>query len=1179
MFLTNNNTCVNQCYTGYWGNPLSNLCESCNQNCLNCTDQAYDSCISCYEGYYLSVGECLKCDTNCKNCNETSSYCLDCNSNTYLFENKCYDECPEGFLKNDVLNYCALCDQSCLTCFSPGTSNNCLSCFQGFYFINNNCLLCDNNCNSCDIASSNCTSCPIHNYLHNYQCIASCPIGYYGSIDGLCLPCDDNCLTCFESSMNDCFSCKIGQTLVRTHCELCDSSCLTCKSLGSSNCLSCNSSMYLQEGSCLMSCDKGFYPVELPIKVCNRCSSSCYECVGEGNDKCISCIDSYYLNIYDFRMRTGECFETCPEPLQSNKEDFICTDECNKGEYFDIISNECQNCFLLCEICDGPTYHNCKTCRKNLYLFNNTCLLQCPEQFFKNYLYHFCDSCPSNCKTCNNTELCLNCMSNYYLQIENSQCIECSEEGKYKNETDKTCRNCTYGCSNCFSETNCINCQINFYLDNYMCKEKTYIMPYLTVDTDNPLLYYLSFNDTWSSFFENLNNNKSSISLILENVQLNKYKYLIKQNNEFNNTWEIQLSITTNLSNLTTLLRLTPPNDTLFNLVVSYLSVSTQNYVYCGLFEYYNYNNKTCVQLQIISPKLLEIDSKKIILSFSDNFPDLFKILFNVTIINIPEIHKNDYNVTLKSTDSILNYDIILEYNETLIFISMLTVNFNLPSNLAFHPKYALNPTSISLTMKNITQMQSPDEIVNFQQNFESFTQYIFLPLSIANLLFFHNSMSYQGLLTLKFIKFLRYLNLDYPYNALSVFSTLPSTKISILPFNVWSNVSNNESNSVILPNNFRLYNINTLILVNVGDELFLTFLIVLIGVFFNWLNYLVFKGFKSQNKTHDFLSFFIKAIKLFNNAFFMNLFLMLFFNYLVEFSFFSLTNIYYNEFYSNIGIINFLIALLMIPGTIILFLYIFKLLKEFPPYPPYEEVTNDLKSTPTPTLTPTPTKQILKKNPLDSLKESLTKKSNMIHSQLSKSNWWLNTRKSNHVISVIVNSKKVKFNENVIAETMKQKNIEKLKKLDFDGIKILTRDFNNESLAQEFFIFFSLIRFFVAPFFLVIIENQPYFSSFFILILHLLIFIYLLISQPYKSKWNFIESLFLESCLIVSICGVFAIANDKNNQKGNINKGWAIFSANYIGVICGLMGLMREFVALAIEKVIRKFHSKVVPQ
>ena len=36
-----------------------------------------------------------------------------------------------------------------------------------------------------------------------------------------------------------------------------------------------------------------------------------------------------------------------------------------------------------------------------------------------------------------------------------------------------------------------------------------------------------------------------------------------------------------------------------------------------------------------------------------------------------------------------------------------------------------------------------------------------------------------------------------------------------------------------------------------------------------------------------------------------------------------------------------------------------------------------------------------------------------------------------------------------------------------------------------------------------------------------------------------------LESCLIVSICGVFTIANDKDNQKGNINKGWDIFSAN----------------------------------
>ena len=55
---------------------------ACDDYCNDCT--FFFKCNSCKDHYFLESNACLKCDNNCKTCEESSSKCTSCYEGYYL---------------------------------------------------------------------------------------------------------------------------------------------------------------------------------------------------------------------------------------------------------------------------------------------------------------------------------------------------------------------------------------------------------------------------------------------------------------------------------------------------------------------------------------------------------------------------------------------------------------------------------------------------------------------------------------------------------------------------------------------------------------------------------------------------------------------------------------------------------------------------------------------------------------------------------------------------------------------------------------------------------------------------------------------------------------------------------------------------------------------------------------
>lgn len=131
---------------------------------------------------------------------------------------------------------------------------------------------------------------------------------------------------------------------------------------------------------------------------------------------------------------------------------------CSKGVSFNQI---CYPCGLHCSICQNTT---CSLCDSPYFLYNNTCLIQCPSNMLSLDTIT-CVPCSTkyvNCSTCD-TSVCLSCT---YGQLDAGTCKPCSP-GSYAESG--TCTSCPSACSTCMNLTYCLSCSVNNYMLNNMC--------------------------------------------------------------------------------------------------------------------------------------------------------------------------------------------------------------------------------------------------------------------------------------------------------------------------------------------------------------------------------------------------------------------------------------------------------------------------------------------------------------------------------------------------------------------------------------------------------------------------------------------------------------------------------------------------------------------------------------
>ena len=1180
-----NNKCYSVCPSGFWANITTNKCDLCDKSCLSCSGSGNLQCTSCAAGFYLYSGQCLLCYSNCFTCDKTTTFCTSCSSSTYLYNGNCLSSCPKGYWPNSVNKSCDMCDSSCLTCQSPGTSNDCLTCPIGYYFNSMKCNECAIGCASCN-TSTYCTLCFSPFFLSNNTCLDSCQQGFWRDVSNSeCKLCDVGCVNCSGPSLIECTACLFNQILINGECQMCDGNCSTCKGLGDYDCLSCAEDFYLEENNCVPVCNIGFFPYLSPSKTCQKCSDSCKTCIAYGDNKCSSCKELQFISITDEINKVGTCYQLCPTNLINDRSNYTCVNSCFNSKYKDILGNECVNCSNFCVTCDGGSYDNCLTCQDTQYILNKTCYDNCPQQYFANSSTKICQPCPKNCLECQNSDKCIKCLSNYYVSNYNLPCDPCQDDGTFININDLSCRNCSYGCSKCISETNCTKCQDPFYLNNISCVERIHVMPYFAQDDNIPFLFNLNFNETWPLFFEKLNTDKNSYQIILENVSIKKYKYTLKLKEFSTNIWEILMNVTVSIENQThVVLYLFPPNtDSYYNLVKNKLVLEINPYIYCGYLKIYVIKSSNCQNLIVISPQLTLTDNQRVSLSFSSDFEDFFKIIQNVTNIYMENIPRSNYNLTLKTTDSSLRYDILLEFNQSVLNKPLLVVDFELPGYLLYHPVKRLLPLSVSIILGEfIYNAENNDLAFKCQQFLQNYSNSFLLPATVITGLLGSGSISFSGLISLAFIKYLRYLDIDYPLNALAVFEF--SFQINYFPKFINSKMDYVDIN---LPNKFILYNVDKYYLSNVQDEIIILMMSLSVGIF---LKFFAMKFFKESNK-----NLFYKIICKITNIFYLNLTLVLFMIFLIDISFFSLTGIYWSSFKTTKISINFMLAIFIITLIVLILIVLYKILNSFFMEDEIDDFFDEKfkKKESDSTLLSSKLREtdnflssklcsLQTKTTISNFKEfDRSQNFNLIaKSTVKKGSWWKN-HVDNIEPKIIKNStnKSVTFREDI--EIFTKKKMTCSPKKNWDYILVLTNNFKSNKMTEKTFILLNLIRCIILPCLLIFFYDKAYWSAYGILFLHIIYFLYMLFNQPFKSNWLFFKNILLELCILTATVGALTLAmGEKNNDADystKIQKGWVIFYSDAIALLIVILSFVFTLFSV-IWNIIPRRKKKVFP-
>jgi len=431
---TNNND--KMCYTEcpQFSDFDQGICvSSCGSKYVYNSKFCYTSCPSTPVQTYIYGSTCV---TNCpKFADFTTLTCVDsCGSNKYNYNNICYSTCPSS----PVQTYPNPTDMKCyITCPLFQKGGQCVnSCNQGQYKIGNVCY-------------DTCPSTPVQTYVNpvDNTCVAVCPIVLKGST---CSDkCDSNEWTFNKVCYSDCQSTpspSIPDPLTKT----CYSKCPLFQDENENKCVnSCASNKFIYKGICKDAC-----PTQPPTFILNNgCYDSCtlstppsfQEAVG--SSKCVvSC------PFYNFQ---GLCVNQCNNNFVT---DFnTCMPTCPLGKY---VYNK--QCYYSCSMTPKKTYQLGSSCVENpcianktlLYSPNNTCTVNCPVS---NNSPYYID--PQNF-------LCINCnITNQYLF--NNTCVNNCPYPYKENIFTKVCVDCITPGLKFFNGTCLSQCPL-YYVYNYL---------------------------------------------------------------------------------------------------------------------------------------------------------------------------------------------------------------------------------------------------------------------------------------------------------------------------------------------------------------------------------------------------------------------------------------------------------------------------------------------------------------------------------------------------------------------------------------------------------------------------------------------------------------------------------------------------------------------------------------
>jgi hypothetical protein len=506
-------------------------CIQCNgiSDCQICEPGYFKvngKCIAtCERGFFVKDNECRRCSIGCRDCGLDT--CKECEEPYLLYKGQCREVCPTGSYKTLEKNECESCKPNCMSCSSCDACDKCQdplllshdrlacveSCESGYIAVNGICTKCSvENCRSCHTSVSTCDDCIVPFKLNGNECQHTCPKGTYDD-NGRCRQCQSQCASCESASIctscienffllnNECKNkCMNGYVAINQKCDRCNT--LFCKVCDTdrSTCLSCDEDKVLftktnDDNTVTTECREicGDYYFKNAYNKCEKCTSSCLDC---SESKCRKCGDGKVLNDNQcvercpdgFVERNGECFQCntvncsiCDNvTLQTCNvckngfalKDGTCHADCPSGTYrfTSDRTDECRACKDNCRECKNA--NSCEKCIEKFYLKNNSCVVDCGNNFvlLDNGM---CEKCADpNCRVCEkDTTTCISCNNPYFLQTD-GLCTPSCVERYYNDKLDYTCRKCSDKfCLECSPHDTCTKCESTMVLLNGKCRE------------------------------------------------------------------------------------------------------------------------------------------------------------------------------------------------------------------------------------------------------------------------------------------------------------------------------------------------------------------------------------------------------------------------------------------------------------------------------------------------------------------------------------------------------------------------------------------------------------------------------------------------------------------------------------------------------------------------------------
>lgn len=518
-YVVNNNSCVFNCPTNCATCSSNTVCTacisafyvtmngSCSQcqvpGCSNCNANP-SSCSQCIPGYTLQSGQCTQCPSYCSTCSINTNNSVVCTGLSSSSQ-------QQVLINQGSQTVLAVCQQNCLTC-SNVDPLICITCAQGFYLLNGNCLPCSATCFTCNSTNpSQCFSCYPNSFLVGTTCSScssncltcqgsndpnictSCFTGFSLSVSKTCVAgCPQNCLYC--SSATICSVCSSGYTLFtqgsNTVCGPCIQTCRTCAMGQPATCLTCGAGFYLSGTSC------------------TPCATNCNQCSAAG---CLNCVSGYFLN------SANTCSANCIVPCAtcSNVNPTKCL-SCIAGYSLNSLSNSCNqilSCAGACSVCPfGYTLNlgRCLQCTGNQCQscsFNNLGVCtSCVPGFFLNPSNSQCQACSSSCATCLSASGCLTCATGYTrillmpITLSGYQCVACNSP-----------------CATCINNPNqCTSCISGYQFSGWKCTQSFHFFFTITLLTTLPTFNqnYLNFITALTSAINGPTSNIITISTI-----------------------------------------------------------------------------------------------------------------------------------------------------------------------------------------------------------------------------------------------------------------------------------------------------------------------------------------------------------------------------------------------------------------------------------------------------------------------------------------------------------------------------------------------------------------------------------------------------------------------------------------------------------------------------------------